>query len=61
MDPDTFIVEAFCLIDDGLQAPPRETPVRSRGPAPLPADSEVLTMEVVGEFLGLDRDVAIYR
>ena len=34
--------------------------LRQRGPAPTLADSEVLTIEVVGEFLGLDRDAAIY-
>jgi hypothetical protein len=36
-------------------------PWRSRGPAPVLADSEVLTMELVGEFLGLDQDQALYR
>jgi hypothetical protein len=35
--------------------------IRQRGPAPLLADSEVLTMEAVGEFLGYDQDVAIYH
>ena len=60
MDLDLFIVETFCLIDDGLKALAAERPVRSRGPAPILADSEVLTMESVGEFLGLDRDTAIY-
>jgi hypothetical protein len=44
-----------------LQADPDWRRVRSRGPAPILADSEVLTMEVVGEFLGLDQDVAIYH
>jgi hypothetical protein len=60
VDLDTFIVETFCLIDDGLKALPPDRPVRSRGPMPHLADSEVLTMEVVGEYLGLDRDTAIY-
>jgi hypothetical protein len=61
VDLDTFMVEAFCRIDDSLQELALERPVRSRGPAPVLADSEVLTLEVVGEYLGLDRDVAIYR
>jgi Transposase DDE domain len=61
VDLDTFIVEVFCLIDDGLKELPLERPVRSRGPAPVLADSEVLTIEAVGEYLGLDRDSAIYR
>ena len=60
MDLDTFIVETFCLSDDALKERPPARPLRSRGPAPVLADSEVLTLEVVGEYLGLDRDTAIY-
>src|SRR5205823_4325088 len=60
VDLDTFIVEVFCRIDDGLKELPSERPVRSRGPAPVLADSEVLTMEAVGEYLGLDRDTATF-
>jgi hypothetical protein len=33
-------------------------PLRERGPDPTLADSEVLTMEVVGEYLGLIQDSA---
>ena len=57
MDITTFMVEVFCLIDDWLQT----KRWRQRGPQPVLHDSEVLTMEVVGEFLGLDQDIAIYR
>jgi hypothetical protein len=60
VDLDGFIVGAFCIIDDALRDLPASR-LRTRGPAPLLADSEVLTLEVVGEFLGLDQDVAIYR
>jgi hypothetical protein len=56
---DRFIVGAFCTIDDALRDLPAAR-LRTRGPAPVLADSEVLTLEVVGEFLGLDQDVAIY-
>lgn len=35
--------------------------LRSRGPDPLLDDREVLTIEVVGEFLGLDTDEGIRR
>jgi hypothetical protein len=60
VDLETFIVATFVWIDDALQAWQAETrPLRTRGPAPLLADSEVLTMEVVGEFLGIDCDSAI--
>lgn len=33
--------------------------LRQRGPAPRRADSEVLTMELVGEFLGVETDAGI--
>ena len=56
MDLSTFIVAVFCLIDDRLKG----RRIRSRGPAPKLSDAEVLTMEVVGEFLGLDTDKDIY-
>jgi hypothetical protein len=58
MDHITFMVTVFCLIDDWLNTQPR---VRQRGPQPELADSEVLTIEVVGEFLGLDTDQALYQ
>jgi hypothetical protein len=56
VDLDEFIGEAFCTIDDALRKLPASR-LRTRGPAPVLADSEVLTLEVVGEFLGLDQDV----
>lgn len=35
-------------------------PLRTRGPAPRLSDSEVLTIEVVGSYLGLSQDKALY-
>jgi hypothetical protein len=60
VDLDTFIVAVFCAVEDGLVAEVGGRRLRQRGPAPLLCDSEVLAMEVVGEFLGLDQDAAIY-
>ena len=57
MDLSTFIVAVFCLIDDRLKGLGR---LRGRGPAPTLCDSEVLTIEVVGEFLGLDEDTELF-
>ena len=57
MDLSTFIVSVFCLIADHLKG----RRIRRRGPAPKLSDSEVLTIEVVGEFLGLDTDRALHR
>lgn len=56
MDLSTFIVSVFCLIDDRLKG----RRIRQRGPTPKLSDSEVLTIEVVGEFLGLDTDKALH-
>ena len=56
MDLSTFIVAVFCLIDDRL----KERRIRSRGPTPTLCDSEVLTIEIVGEFLGLDEDPHLF-
>src|SRR5438067_1935255 len=59
MDLETFITAVFCLTDDFVRQQPQK--LRQRGPAPTLADSEVLTMAVVGEFLGLATDQGIYR
>lgn len=56
MEFTTFLVTVFCLVDDWL----RGQRIRQRGPKPTLSDSEVLTMEIVGEFLELDADKALY-
>ncbi len=64
MDLERFTLAVLCLIDEllaELRADPDWRRVRQRGPAPVLTDAEVLTMEVVGEFLGYDQDVAIYH
>ena len=58
MDISTFIVNVFTFIDDWFQQQTR--PLRQRGAQPVLWDSEVLTIEVVGAFLGLSTDQAIY-
>ena len=57
MDLNTFIVAVFCVVDDWLTT---QKKLRQRGPSPELADSEVLSMEIVGEFLGIDTDEGIY-
>ena len=59
MDLTTFLVTVFCLIDDWLAGQPLR--LRQRGPRPTLADSEVLTIECVGEFLGIDTDTGLYE
>jgi hypothetical protein len=64
VDLERFMIAVYCLLDEGLcdlHADPDWRRIRQRGPAPTLADAEVLTMEVVGEFLGLDQDVALYQ
>jgi len=56
MDITTFMIAVFCLMEDFLSG----RRMRRRGPQPTLRDSEVLTMEVVGEFLGMDRDSNIF-
>jgi hypothetical protein len=58
MDLNTFIISVFCLIDDHLKDHQRS--YRQRGPSPKLSDSEVLTIETVGEFMGIDTDKGIY-
>src|SRR3982751_527471 len=60
MDLETLIVAVFCLVDDFVRDLCRECRLRQRGPAPVLADSEVLTVEIVGEFLGLDTDSGLH-
>jgi Transposase DDE domain len=53
-----FIITVFCLIDN--QCKTLDKPLRQRGFEPNLSDSEVLTMEIVGEFLGLNTDKGIW-
>lgn len=61
---DDYLLELFYLIDTELEALKSESdltrPLRARGPDPTLHDSEVLTMTLAGEFLGLDTDKGIY-
>src|SRR3954452_2148086 len=60
MDLETLIIVVFCLVDDFVRDLCRGRGLRQRGPARALADSEVLTVEIVGEFLGLDTDRGLH-
>jgi hypothetical protein len=60
MDTNTFIIEVYCVVDDFMKAFLQGKRLRQRGPLPTVSDSEVLTLEIVGEFLGFDEDKAIF-
>lgn len=48
------------MIDDVMKELLRGHRLRQRGPAPLLSDSEVMTIESVGEFLGISQDKALF-
>lgn len=60
-DMEEYIIAVYCLIDDQIKALPCCRHTRRRGFAPGLSESEVITIEVVGEFLGLDTDSGIWR
>jgi len=61
MNLNDFIVNIFCEVDDFMKQNFPNRTLRQRGPLPQLADSEVLTMEIVGEFLGLQTDKKIFQ
>ena len=60
MSPQELLLHVFCLVDDELQALHLGR-LRTRGPRPKLADSEVITMELVGEFWKLHTDQDLFR
>lgn len=60
MTPQELLLVVFCLIDDEMKALALGR-LRRRGAAPRLSDSEVITLEVVGEFWGLDADRDLFR
>ena len=60
MPVEEFIINVFCLIDDLYNSLVSE-PLRRRGTPPKLSDSEVITMEIAGEWLGYHCDTAIFK
>ena len=56
-----FITVVFCCVDDLLKEITQGQPIREKGFAPALADREVLTMEIVAEYQGIDADQAIWK
>ncbi len=56
-----FIIAVFCCVDDLLKEMTQGQPIRARGFAPALSDAEVLTMEIVAEYQGMDADQAIWQ
>ena len=59
-DEALFIIAVYCVIQESYDQLFPEG-VRQRGFAPELTDAEALTIAIVGEFLGLERDKAIFE
>lgn len=57
---ENFLVVVYCMVDDLYRALMGSLRLRRRGPSPRLCDVDVITMEVVGEFLGLHHDEKIW-
>jgi hypothetical protein len=60
MNLDDFMITCFCLIDEMMPMVIKDQRLRSRGYAPKLSDSEVITMEIVGSYLGLSQDQELF-
>ena len=60
MDRDTFIITVYCLVDEHYAAVTAQHQVRRGGFAPALSDSEVITMEICGEYFKLDKDKDLF-
>lgn len=60
MDLDSLIVTVFCQIDDLLIRLFAGKRLRQRGAQPTLSDAEVLTLEIIGEYLGFEQDKALF-
>lgn len=59
MPLEDFIIWVYILVDDWFKKLPR--PLRQRGCPPTFSDSEVVTLEIVAEYLGLDQDKKTWK
>lgn len=61
MPLEDFIIAVLCCVEEMWHESPASSRLRQRGFPPKLSDSEVLTMEIVGEFLGFDADQHIWK
>tara|TARA_B110000881_G_scaffold155996_1_gene138823 strand:+ start:101 stop:994 length:894 start_codon:yes stop_codon:yes gene_type:complete len=60
MPLEDFIIWVYCWTDDNVKKILKDTKLRHRGFQPKLSDIEVITIEIVGEFLSLETDKAIW-
>lgn len=56
MSLEDFIITVYCLVDGTMEKLSTGQKLRQRGFEPSLSDSEMITMEIVAEFLGIDTD-----
>lgn len=56
MSMENFIITVYCMVDEMLKNILGDQKLRRRGFKPSVSDSEMITMEVIAEFLGIDTD-----
>ena len=59
MSIEEFIIFVYLIIDE-LYPIVVNKPLRTRGFPPALTDIEIITMQIVGEFLGMDTDKSIW-
>lgn len=60
-DIEEFIIAVYLCVEEHLRALLEQYPVRGRGFDPGLSDAEVITLEIVGEFVGHHSDADIWR
>ena len=60
LSTEDFIIAVFCCVDDLWHQLTQGRKIRRGGFAPSLSDSEIITMEIVGEFLGIETDKGIW-
>jgi hypothetical protein len=58
---EALIIATFCLIDDELKQVIKGELLRRGGFNPQLTDSEMITMEIIAEFLNLDTDKGTWK
>ena len=61
MSESDFIIVVYCFVEEFYTDVVREKKIRQRGPRPALLDVEVLTLLIVGEYLGLGSDKKIWH
>jgi len=61
MERDIFIISVYCLVVEIMQKIETDYNLRQKGFPPKLTDSEVITIEICGEFFKLHEDTEIYH